>query len=129
MKAKIKLTNTVPNQEIARKIKRANQAINNVLDISFAKDLSAIFFEGEIIVIPEKAWFSDSVILEGQAKETDNGYEIRPKDKGKTINLHLDAELVAELNEIRQHVMSKTQHEIILDLFKKGLEQYNKEKL
>lgn len=67
------------------------------------------------------------MVIEGQTKETEKGYEVRPKDKGKTINLHLDAELVAELNEIKNHVMSKTQHDIILDLFKKGLDQYNKE--
>lgn len=127
MKAKIRLLNTVQNQEIARKIKQANQAANNTLDISFEKDLSQIFFEGDSIFIPDKSWFSDDMVIEGQAKESENGYEIRPRDKGKTINLHLDAELVAELNEIKNHVMSKTQHDIILDLFKKGLDQYNKE--
>ncbi|KAB7705590.1 hypothetical protein F9802_13720 [Bacillus aerolatus] len=127
MKAKIQLTNNVQNQEIARKIKQSNQGKNNLLDISFEKDLSKIFFEGEYIWIPDKSWFSNDMLIEGYAKEDDDGYEIRPKDKGKTINLHLDAELVAELNEIRNHVMSKTQHDIILDLFKKGLDQYNKE--
>ncbi|MEK4030608.1 hypothetical protein MKZ02_19020 [Pseudobacillus sp. FSL P4-0506] len=127
MKAKISLLNTVQNQEIARKIKQANQAANNTLDISFEKDLSKIFFEGDFIFIPDKSWLSDDMVIEGQTKETEKGYEVRPKDKGKTINLHLDAELVAELNEIKNHVMSKTQHDIILDLFKKGLDQYNKE--
>lgn len=127
MKVKVKLPNTVENQEIARKIKQANEKANNALDISFEKDLSKIFFEGDWILIPDKSYFSNDIIIEGYAKETENSYEIRPKDKGKTINLHLDAELVAELNEIKNHVMSKTQHDIILDLFKKGLDQYNKE--
>ncbi|RJS61822.1 hypothetical protein [Bacillus sp. PK3_68] len=45
MKAKISLLNTVQNQEIARKIKQANQAANNTLDISFEKDLSKIFLK------------------------------------------------------------------------------------
>lgn len=127
MKALIELENTVPNQEIARKIKQANKEADNILTISFAKDLSKIFFEGEYILIPDKSWFSNKLLVEGYAKETELGYEIKPQDKGKTINLHLDAELVAELNEIKNHVMSKTQHDIILDLFKKGLDQYNKE--
>ncbi|KMY53301.1 hypothetical protein AC623_04270 [Bacillus sp. FJAT-27231] len=127
MKVKMKLPNTVANQEIARKIKQANQKANNTLDISFEKDLTTIYFEGDWILIPDKSWFSDHIIVEGQAKELENSYEIRPKNRGKTINLHLDAELVAELNEIKNHVMSKTQHDIILDLFKKGLDQYNKE--
>lgn len=127
MKAKIQLANTVPNQEVARKIKQANEASGNRLHISFEKDLSTIFIEGEWIVIPNKTWFTNDILIEGQAMENEDSYEIKPKDKGKTINLHLDAELVAELNEIRNHVMSKTQHDLILDLFKKGLDQYNKE--
>ncbi|WP_338752983.1 hypothetical protein [Bacillus sp. FJAT-52991] len=128
MKVKIVLENTVPNQEIARKIKQANQQANHFLTISFEQDLSKIYFEGEVIILPDKSCFSEEMILEGFAKKTEQGYEIKPKDKGKTINLHLDANLVAELNEIKNHVISKTQHDIILDLFKKGLDQYNKEK-
>ncbi|WP_203364307.1 hypothetical protein [Bacillus sp. REN10] len=128
MKVKIALENNVPNQTIARKIKQANQQANHFLTISFEQDLSKIYFEGDIIIIPDKSFFSEAIIIEGQAKEIENGYEIRPKDKGKTINLHLDADLVAELNEIKNHVISKTQHDIILDLFKKGLDQYNQEK-
>ncbi|HZG72231.1 MAG TPA: hypothetical protein VEY51_11920 [Chondromyces sp.] len=127
MEAKIRLKNTTMNQEIARKIKEANREAGNALDISFKKDLTEIFFEGEQIIIPEKSWFSDDMLVKGQAKERNNGIEIVPKDRGKTVNLHLDAELVSELNEIKNHVTSKTQHDIILELFKKGLDQYNKE--
>ncbi|MFC0271818.1 hypothetical protein ACFFIX_10165 [Metabacillus herbersteinensis] len=127
MKAKIRLKNTISNQEIARKMREANREANNLIDISFKEDLSEIFFEGERILIPEKAWFDEDMLVKGQAKEKDSAIEILPQDIGKTINLHLDAELVAELNEIKNHIMSKTQHDIILDLFKKGLDQYNKE--
>ncbi|SEM70393.1 hypothetical protein SAMN05192533_10523 [Mesobacillus persicus] len=128
MKAKIRLENTVANQELARKIREANRLAENTIDISFKDDLSEIFFEGERIVIPEKSWFEESMLVKGQAKEKDKGIEIFPQDKGKTVNLHLDAELVSELNEIKNHTMSKTQHDLILELFKKGLDQYNKEK-
>jgi hypothetical protein len=127
MKAKIRLKNTIPNQEIARKMREANREANNLIDISFKEDLSEIFFEGERILIPEKSWFDEDMLVKGHAKEKDGVIEIFPQDKGKTINLHLDAELVAELNEIKNHIMSKTQHDIILDLFKKGLDLYNKE--
>ncbi len=128
MKVKIKLTNTTKNQELARKIRDANQEIDNSINISFNKDLTEIYFEGEYIWIPEKNWFNEEMVLEGQAKMKENGYDIQPKDKGKTVNIHIDADLVAELNEIKQHVLNKTQHDIVLELFKKGLDQYNKEK-
>lgn len=127
MKAKIKLENNVPNQENARKIREANRKANNMLDISFKEDLTEIYFEGERILIPEKSMFTEDMLVSGQIKEKDDEIEIFPKDKGKTVNLHLDADLVAELNEIKNHVASKTQHDIILELFKKGLDQYNKE--
>ncbi|MBM7648623.1 hypothetical protein JOC78_001569 [Bacillus ectoiniformans] len=127
MKARIKLKNTTQNQEIARKLKEANKKNEYPVDISFSKDLTEIFFEGECIWIPKKEWFDESMLLEGYANEKESGYEIKPRDKGKTVNLHLDAELVAELNEIKNHVISKTQHDILLELFKKGLDQYNKE--
>ncbi|WP_053362871.1 hypothetical protein [Bacillus sp. FJAT-27251] len=127
MKAKIKLANTVSNQEKARNIREANRKADNMLDISFKEDLTEIFFEGERILIPEKSWFHEDMLINGMLKERDGTIEIIPQDKGKTVNLHLDAELVAELNEIKNHVMSKTQHDIILELFKKGLDQYNKE--
>jgi len=127
VKAKIKLENNVPNQENARKIREANRKANNMIDISFKEDLTEIYFEGERILIPEKSMFTEDILVSGQVKEKDEVIEIFPKDKGKTVNLHLDADLVAELNEIKNHVASKTQHDIILELFKKGLDQYNKE--
>lgn len=117
----------MPNQEIARKIREANRNANNPIDISFKEDLTEIFFEGERILIPEKAMFTEAMLVHGQVKEKAETLEISPKDKGKTVNLHLDADLVAELNEIKNHIVSKTQHDIILEIFKKGMDQYNKE--
>ncbi|MET3507376.1 hypothetical protein [Halalkalibacter oceani] len=128
MKVKIKLENTTSNQEIARQIRDANERAHNPVSISFNETLSEIYFEGEYISIPEADWFSDDMLLEGQVKQSEAGLEIHPKDKGKTVNIHFDADLVAELNEIKQHVRNKTQHEIVLELFRKGLDQYNKEK-
>jgi hypothetical protein len=127
VKAKIRLENTVSNQDKARRIREANRKGENMLDISFKEDLTEIFIEGERILVPEKSLFHEEMLMSGTVKEKDGSIEILPQDKGKTVNLHLDAELVAELNEIKNHVMSKTQHDIILELFKKGLDQYNKE--
>ncbi|MFT8322292.1 MAG: hypothetical protein ABF649_15455 [Bacillus sp. (in: firmicutes)] len=124
MKVKIKLENTVENQTIGRNIRDLNREVNNSIDISFNSDLSEIYFEGEEILIGQKDWISSEMLVEGQIKEKENGYIIQPKDKGKTINLYLDAELVEELNEIRRHVISKTQHDIVLEVFKKGLDQF-----
>jgi len=128
MKAKIRLENNVPNQETARKIREANREANNPIEISFKEDLTEIVFEGERILIPEKTMFTEEMLVHGQVKEKADTIEIAPKDKGKTVNLHLDADLVAELNEIKNHIVSKTQHDIILEIFKKGMDQYNKEK-
>lgn len=127
MKAKIKMKNTLENQKLARKIRDANLKENTTAEISFNKDLSEIYFEGEEIWIPNQDWFTKEMLVEGRVKQKDNGVEIQPIDKGKTVNIHLDADLVAELNDIRNHVMSKSQHDIVLELFKKGIDQYNKE--
>ncbi|WP_240376845.1 hypothetical protein [Bacillus piscicola] len=127
MKAKIKMKNTLDNQKKAREIRDANRDNTKLAEITFSDDLKEIYFEGEGIWIPDKTWYSKDMLVEGQAKEKNGGIEIQPVDKGKTVNIHLDADLVAELNEIRDHVMSKSQHDIVLELFKKGIDQYNKE--
>lgn len=124
MKAKIKLKNTKENQEKARLIRNANRCNEQAVTISFSDDVTDIFFEGNVIRIPSQYLLEDITVIEGQVKKREDGYDIQPFDKGKTVNLHLDAGLVAELNEIRQHVMSKTQHDMILEIFKKGLAQY-----
>ncbi len=124
MKVRIKIENTRDNQEKARLIRDANRDSEHPVTISFSKDAKEIFFHGEFIHIPNEHLFKHITLLEGQVKKRAGGYDIQPANKGKTVNLHLDAGLVAELNEIRQHVMSKTQHDIVLEIFKKGLDQY-----
>jgi hypothetical protein len=124
VKAKILIQNTLENQEKARLIRNENRGSDHPVTISFSEDAAEIFFEGDLIRIPDSVPFELLTIVEGQEKKRDDGYDIQPADKGKTVNLHLDAGLVAELNEIRQHVMSKTQHDIILEIFKKGLDHF-----
>lgn len=124
MKAKIKIQNTPANQEKARLIRNETRSSGHPAAISFSEDVTDIFFESDLIRIPDSVPFDVITVLEGQSKMRDGGYDIQPVDKGKTINLHLDAGLVAELNDIRQHVLSKTQHDIILEIFKKGLDHF-----
>ncbi|MCI2253760.1 hypothetical protein L2D08_05215 [Domibacillus sp. PGB-M46] len=124
MKAKISIQNTRDNQEKARLIRDENRNSGHSLAISFSEDAKEIFFEGSMIQVPDRVAFGDITVLEGQVKKREGGFDVQQADKGKTVNLHLDAGLVAELNEIRQHVMSKTQHDIILEIFKKGLDHY-----
>ncbi|GAB7388733.1 hypothetical protein BSNK01_25710 [Bacillaceae bacterium] len=127
MNARIRLKNVLENQEKARRLRDFNRQAGNSLLVSFSDDLSEIVLEGERIVIPEKSWLSGNVGVEGKLEENEIGYELSPQEKGKTVNLHLDAELVAELEQIKNHVRSKTQHEIVLELFKRGLSQYKEE--
>jgi hypothetical protein len=128
MKAQIKLENNFMNQEIAREIRDRNRDEENLLQVSFSDDLSAIILEGEKIWIPEKELLTDELSIEGNIKEIGKRYEITPKDRGKTVNLHLDVDLVAELEQIKSHVKNKTQHDLLLEFFKRGLDQYKKEK-
>ncbi len=127
MKAKLSLKNTLPNQEKGRQIRDANRNLEPALHISFSEDLAEIIIEGRQIVLPDKAMLTKDIVVEGQLKDKGKGYEILPKDRGKTVNLHLDSELVAELDQIRQHFHNKTQHDLLLELFKKGLDQYKVE--
>lgn len=83
--------------------------------------------EGDQIYLPDRRMLTQDVSVEGQLKEKGKGYEIIPKDKGKTVNLHLDSELVAELEQIKLHFHHKTQHDVLLELFKKGIDQYKTE--
>ncbi|MGO0061227.1 hypothetical protein ACTID9_14600 [Brevibacillus fluminis] len=127
MKVKITLENNACNQEKGRLIRDANRELGYPLHISFSEDLTRIVMEGEHIYLPDREMLSPDLSVEGQLKEKGKGYEIFPKDKGKTVNLHLDSELVAELEQIKQHFHHKTQHDVLLELFKKGIDQYKTE--
>lgn len=124
MKVKLTLVNNPTNQEKGRIIRDANRDMGVPLHISFSDDLSKIVIEGEHIFLPKKSMLTDEILIDGQLKEKGRGYEIISKDKGKTVNLHLDSELAAELEQIKLHFQHKTQHDVLLELFKKGLDQY-----
>lgn len=128
MDVSVKIENTLYNQKLARKIRDLNDELKNNIQVSFNDDITLIILEGESIFIPNKELLPRDSIISGIIKKRDQYVEIQPKEKGKIVNLRLDSELVEELSRIRQHVSNKTQHDIILDVFRKGIEQYNNEK-
>ncbi|WP_146808084.1 hypothetical protein [Aneurinibacillus danicus] len=123
----IEIKNTNENILIARKIRDANKGSVDGFNLKFTEDNRTIVIEGEKLTIPDKALLTSEVKVNGILKPLANGFEILNEEKGKTVNLHLDAELVKEINVIRSYVKSKTQHDVLLELFKKGLEQFKKE--
>ncbi|MFT9848012.1 hypothetical protein [Aneurinibacillus sp. REN35] len=123
----IEIKNTNDNILIARKIRDANKGAIEGFTLKFTEDNSAIVIEGEKLFIPDKMLLTSDMKISGMIKPLPDGFEILDEEKGKTVNLHLDAELVKEINVIRSYVKSKTQHDVLLELFKKGLEQYKKE--
>ncbi|NME97072.1 hypothetical protein [Aneurinibacillus aneurinilyticus] len=125
--ASIEIKNTNDNILIARKIRDANKDSSEGFTLKFTEDNSMIIMEGEKLTIPDKALLTSEMKVNGMIRPLPIGFEILDEEKGKTVNLHLDAELVKEINIIRSYVKSKTQHDVLLELFKKGLEQYKKE--
>ncbi|WP_035101279.1 hypothetical protein [Aneurinibacillus terranovensis] len=123
----IEIKNTNENILIARKIRDENKNQNEKMKIHFSEDASKIIIEAEKIYIPDKRLLTDEMTINGVLHSRGKGVEIIAKEKGKTVNLHLDAELVKEIDNIRSYVKSKTQHDVLLELFKKGIEQYKKE--
>lgn len=127
MRVKLKLPNEPFYQKVAREIRDLNQNKAQVIEISFPSDMSFIIFEGECISLINDNWFDEDMVMVGEIKAHDDLINIVPTTKGKTVNLKLDPGLTKELDSIRNHVLNKTQHEIVLEIFKKGLEEFNKE--
>ncbi|MDQ0338228.1 hypothetical protein J2S00_001012 [Caldalkalibacillus uzonensis] len=127
MDVTIEMKNTVENQHLARQIRSLNEDLENQIYIRFNENVTKIILEGNMIYIPDKKSLPQDSRITGVLRKKNRHYILKPKEKSKTVNLHLDSELVEELTRIRQHVRNKTQHEILLELFKKGLEQYHHE--
>ncbi|MBN6185981.1 hypothetical protein JQN58_03145 [Aneurinibacillus sp. BA2021] len=125
--ASIEMKNTNDTILIARKIRDVNKKAGIGFTIKFTDDHRTLVIEGERLIIPDRAMLTGEMEIHGVLKPSPDGFEIVDEEKGKTVNLHLDAELVKEINVIRSYVKSKTQHDVLLELFKKGLAQYKKE--
>ncbi|UFJ42300.1 hypothetical protein LOK74_07370 [Brevibacillus humidisoli] len=123
------LPNTLEHQHLCREIRDYHKRHERPLSISFDEAMSQIRLQADCIYLPDKRVLKREAVIDGIVKKRTAHYEILPRSKGKTINLHLDSELAAELEQIRNHVSSKTQHEVILDLFVRGLRSFQEEKL
>ncbi|MED1918997.1 hypothetical protein ACFVS2_05975 [Brevibacillus sp. NPDC058079] len=126
--AVITLENTVANQERSRQIRDLHKKRGQTLAIRFSEELTHIILEAPCLYIPDQEWLGEAVVIEGIVKKSAEYYELHPRTKGKTVNLHLDSELVAELELIRSLVSSKTQQEVLRELFVRGMRSYLAEK-
>ncbi|ASJ54082.1 hypothetical protein BP422_11330 [Brevibacillus formosus] len=122
--AVITLENTVANQERSRQIRDLHKKKGQTLAIRFSEELTHIILEAPCLYIPDQEWLDEAVVFEGIVKKSTEYYELHPRTKGKTVNLHLDSELVAELELIRSLVSSKTQQEVLRELFVRGMRSY-----
>ncbi|WP_019119290.1 hypothetical protein [Brevibacillus massiliensis] len=121
------LPNTTELQAFCRAIRDCHREREQPLAIRFSEQATHIVLEGPVILLPMHPPLPKEAKIVGTVKQVDNRHEIHPQEKGKTINLHLDSELVAELEQIRRHVARKTQHEVILEMFVRGLRSFQQE--
>lgn len=122
--AVITLENTAVNQEISRTIRDFHKKKGQPLAIRFSEELTHIVLEAPCLLIPDPDCLGTHPVIDGHWRKCAGYYEIHPRNKGKIVNLHLDSELVAELEQIRARVSSKTQHEVILEMFVRGMRSY-----
>ncbi|MGG1661220.1 hypothetical protein [Brevibacillus sp. NRS-1366] len=126
--AVITLKNTPANQEISRQIRDFHKKKGQPLAIRFSEELTHIILEASCLYLHDPKLLDSTTVIDGHLRKSAGHYEIHPRSKGKTINLHLDSELVAELAQIRSLVSSKTQQEVIRELFIRGMRSYLAEK-
>ncbi|GED72282.1 hypothetical protein BRE01_59840 [Brevibacillus reuszeri] len=122
--ATITLENTVQNQEVSRQIRDYHKKKGQPLAIRFSEELTHIILEAPCLYVPDLEQLTQNIVIEGHLRKCSTHSEVHPRGKGKTVNLHLDSELVAELEQIRSHVNSKTQQEVIRELFIRGMRSY-----
>lgn len=129
MRVSLTLENTLDNQQASRLIKDTNKEKNNNIEVSFSNDLKKIVLEGDTILVPDARVLNQKdVSFTGEVHCQGEMCEITAKEKGKTVNLHLDSHLVQELEQIRQYVSSKTQHDVLLEIFKRGIKELKAER-
>lgn len=122
--AVITLENTVSNQEISRQIRDFHKKKGQPLAIRFSEELTHIILEAPCLYLHDPELLGSDTVIDGHLRKCPGHYEIHPRSKGKTINLHLDSELAAELAHIRALVSSKTQQEVIREMFIRGMRSY-----
>jgi len=118
------LENTLANQQISRSIRDFHKKRGQPLAIRFSEEMTRIILEAPCLCLPGPHPPDAKAVIDGQLRKCAGHVEIHPRSKGKTINLHLDSELVAELELIRSRVSSKPQSEVIRELFIRGMRSY-----
>lgn len=134
--AEVSLLNTTENIKFARQIRILNQKEDANIEVYFSMDYTKIHFSGEIIYLPkEVTHLKEFTILEGELVTLRGESCILDRNRAKTVNIHLNSELVAEINAIRDYItlnknLAKnittgegTQHEILLEMLRRGIDK------
>ncbi len=138
--AGIVLENSGDGIKLARKIRNMNNEKSSMLSIEFLEDNRKIQLNGEVVYLPNeidtKQECSDII---GEVIETEDCLCIIDIVRPKTVNVHLDSELVAEISAIQECFLNKkanyskqkmkdaTQHEVMLAVLRRGIHQFKKD--
>lgn len=125
--AVLTLQNNAVNQERSRQIRDYHKKKGQTLTIRFSEDLAHILLEAPCLFIPDPSLLGEGAVLDGWVKTCPDHLELYPQQEGTTIHLQLDSELMAELEQIRSLVSSKTQAEVIQEMLMRGLRSYQAE--
>ncbi|WP_126426691.1 hypothetical protein [Brevibacillus marinus] len=123
------LPNTPAHQQLCREIRDFHNRQKRPLTITFPEQMTRIRLEAACLYLPDQRALSAEAVIDGIVKKRGSHYEIHPRGRGKTVNLHLDPALLAELEQIRGHLSGKTQREAIRELLVRGLRSVQAEQL
>jgi hypothetical protein len=126
--AAITMKNHLENQEISRQIRDFHKKKGQPLAIRFSEELTHIILEAPCLFIPSPSFLCTDAMITGTVRTFPNHTEIVPAKSGETINLYLNSELIAELEQIRSLVSHKTQDEVIQEMLMRGLRSYLSER-
>lgn len=133
--AEVSLLNTPKGLKLARQIRELNDREDASIEVCFSDDYQKVYFSGEIIYLPHEVLSYEGVTMSDGELVTLHGKScILNRNRAKTVNVHLDSDLVAEINAIREYIsLNKsriqditpegTQHEIILEMLRRGIDK------
>lgn|GEM_PF-6350360 len=130
--AEVILRNTPKNLKLSRQIRDLNQSEDASIDIHFSDDYQQVYFSGELIYLPHQVVSEgDFAVSNGELVTLRGKYCVLNRNRAKTVNVHLDSDLVAEINAIRDYISlhkslitpEGTQHEIILEMLRRGIDK------
>lgn len=139
--AAITLGNSKKGIKLAREIRNLNHKKSASLIIGFSENNQEIHINGEIIYLPPTLSVEDDCLeINGEVVKTQDNLCVIDMIRPKTVNVHLDSELVGEINAIREFILNNkemisnpeikdttTQHEILLAVLRRGVNQLKKD--